>query len=56
MSEFDDQNVFPTMCRLCLNQNVELVGVYSNNEFNSTTAGSSNKIVEIIERFTTVEV
>lgn len=37
-----------------MSQNVDLISLYPKDEFNSTT--STEKIVQIIERFTTVKV
>lgn len=50
----DDPNAFLMMCRLCMSENVDLISLYPKDEFNSTT--STDKIVQIIERFTTIKV
>lgn len=54
MSNSEEPNIFSIMCRLCLSRNVELIDLYVKDEFN--TINSSDKILEIIERFTTVKV
>ncbi|XP_037044171.1 zinc finger imprinted 3-like [Bradysia coprophila] len=51
MSDDENENIFSIMCRLCLSENVELIGLYPG-EFDPKT--SSSRIFEIIERFTTV--
>lgn len=48
----DNENDFTAKCRLCLSQIDELVNLYPSNNFEQ----SSNKILEIIERFTTIKV
>ncbi|XP_037044172.1 zinc finger and SCAN domain-containing protein 12-like [Bradysia coprophila] len=54
MSDDENDNIFSMICRLCLTQDLELISLYSSEE--SNTNSSNSKILEIIERFTTIKI
>ncbi|KAJ6629740.1 Zinc finger protein [Pseudolycoriella hygida] len=54
MSDLEEESLFPTMCRLCLSENVELIRLYPKDD--SQENASTGNIFEIVERFTTVKI